>query len=83
MHLFLVCAKLYKSELMQAQVEADVNDMILSTKFDKIHDICMLNKCGSEGVMQVGECKIMLTKMEFKGKCYTCEKYGHKQNKCA
>ena len=26
MHLFLVCAKLYKSKLMQAQVEAEVND---------------------------------------------------------
>ena len=27
MHLFLVCAKLYKSELTQAQVEAEVNNM--------------------------------------------------------
>ena len=26
MHLLLVCAKLYKSELMQAQVEAEVNN---------------------------------------------------------
>ena len=29
MHLFLVCAKLYKSELMQAQVEAEVNNMAI------------------------------------------------------
>ena len=26
MHLFLVCAKLYKSEVTQAQVEAEVNN---------------------------------------------------------
>ena len=32
MHLFLVCAKLYKSELMQTQVEAEVNDTTIHTK---------------------------------------------------
>ena len=32
MHLFLVCTKLYKSELMQAQVEAEVNDVEIMHK---------------------------------------------------
>ena len=32
MHLFSVCAKLYKWELMQAQVEAEVNDMDIMYK---------------------------------------------------
>ena len=37
---------------------------------------------GREGVMQVEERKVALTNMEFKGKCYSCGKYWHKQNKC-
>ena len=32
MHLFLVCAKLYKFKLIQAQVEAEVNDMKITYK---------------------------------------------------
>ena len=32
LHLFLVCAKLYKSELVQAQVEADVNSTEITCK---------------------------------------------------
>ena len=31
--------------------------------------------------MQVGENKVVLTNTGFKGKCHTCGKYGHKQNK--
>ena len=37
---------------------------------------------GIEGVLQVGEIKVVLTNTEFKGKCQTCGKYGYKQNKC-
>ena len=37
---------------------------------------------GGEGVMQVGEGKVALKNMEFKGKCHSCGKYGHEQNKC-
>ena len=32
--------------------------------------------------MQVGEGKVALMNMKFKGKCHACGKYGHKQNKC-
>ena len=32
MHFFLVCVKLFKSELMQAQVEAEVNNMEIMYK---------------------------------------------------
>ena len=32
-------------------------------------------------MVQVGEIKVALTNTEFKGKCCTCGKYGHKQNK--
>ena len=37
---------------------------------------------GGEGVLQIGEGKVALINTEFKGKCHTCRKYGHKQNKC-
>ena len=30
----------------------------------------------------MGESKGVLLNTEFKGKCHTCGKYGHKQNKC-
>ena len=36
---------------------------------------------GREEVAQVGESKVVLTNKEFKGKCHTCGKYGHKQKK--
>ena len=35
-----------------------------------------------EGVVQVGECEIALSNIEFKRKCHICGKYGHEQNKC-
>ena len=35
-----------------------------------------------EGVAQLEENKVALMNTEFKGKCHTCEKYGHKQSKC-
>ena len=34
---------------------------------------------GREGLVQVGEGEVVLTNMEFKGKCQTGGKYGHKQ----
>ena len=37
---------------------------------------------GGEGVMQVGEGNIVLTHMEFKGKCHSCGKHRHEENKC-
>ena len=81
MHLFLVCTKLYKSKLVQAN-EAEVNSTDIMYKS---HVSCMnvawrIKSC-KEKVMQVGEGEVVLTNMEFKGNCYTCGKYGHKQNK--
>ena len=82
MHLILVCAKLYKSELMQAQVKADVNDMnIMYENSIRCMNAAWRIKSDCKGVTQVGERKVVLTDMAFKGKCRLCGKYWHKQNK--
>ena len=83
MHLFLVCAKLYISDLMQAQVEAEVNDTdIMYEGLIRHMNVAWRIKSGGEGVMQIGESKVVLTNMEYKGKYHSCGKYRHKQNKC-
>ena len=75
-HLFLVCAKLYKSKLMQAQVEAEVNNTnIMFESLIRCMNVAWRIKSDREGITQVGEGKVALTKMEFKGKCHTCGKY--------
>ena len=33
-----------------------------------------------EGVVQVGKSKVALTNTEFKGKCHSCGKHGHKKH---
>ena len=82
-HLFLVCVKLYKSAFMQAQVEADVNNMEIMYKSQiRNINVAWRIKSGGEDVAQVEKSKVVLMNTEFKGKCHTCEKYGHKQNKC-
>ena len=79
MHLFLVCAKLYKSELVQAQVEAVVNDTDIACKsLIRYMNVPWRNKSGGKGVMKVGESKVVLNNGEFKGICHSCGKYGHK-----
>ena len=40
-------------------------------------------KSSGEGVAQLRENEVVLTNMNFKGKCHTCGKYGHKQSKCS
>ena len=59
MHLFLVCKKLYKSELMQAQVEAKVNDMeiIYKSLIRHMNVAWRMKSCG-EGVTQVEGAKL-------------------------
>ena len=77
MHLFLVCTKLYKSELILAQVEAEVNDVdIMYKNLIRCMNISGRIKAGGKGVMQVGEGKVALTDTEFEGKCHTCGKYA-------
>ena len=74
-HLFLVCAKLYKSELTQAQVEEEVNDMeIMYESLIRCMNVVWRIKSSGEGVAQVGESEVMLRNTEFKGKCHTCGK---------
>ena len=83
-HLFLVCTKLYKSELTQAQVEAEMNNTdIMYKSLIRCMNVAWRIKSDGEGVTQVGDGKVALMKMEFKEKCHTCEKYGHKQTKCS
>ena len=56
MHLFLVCAKLYKSVLMQAQVEAEVKDVdIAYENLTRCMNITWRIKSGGKKVMQIGE----------------------------
>ena len=70
------------TELMQAQVEAEVNNMEIMYK-SLIRPMNVAWRIKSDrGVVQVGESEVALTNTEFKGKCHTCGKYGHKQNKC-
>ena len=83
MYLFLVCVKMQNSESMQAQVEAEVNDTDITCKISiRCLNITLIFESDSKRVTQVGESKVALTNIEFKGKCHTYEKYGHKQNKC-
>ena len=83
MHLFLVCEKLYKLDLMQAQVEAEVNNIDIAYKRLIRHmNVAWRIESGIEGVMQAGEGKVVLMNTEFKEKCHTREKYEHKQNRC-
>ena len=78
MHLFLDWAKLYQSELMQAHVEAEVNNTDIAHKSLIRHmNVAWKIEFGGEGVMQTGEGEVELMNIEFKG-----GKYGHKQNKC-
>ena len=73
----------YKSELMQAQVEAEVNNMdIMYKNFKRCINDAWRIKFGNEGVMLVEEVEAALTNTGFKEKCHLCGKYGHKQNKC-
>ena len=74
-HHFLVHSKLYKSELMQAQFKAEVNDTYVT--YASLTRITQQIESGREGVMQVGQGKIVLTNIEFKQKCHTCEKYRY------
>ena len=77
-----MCVKLYKLELMQAQVEPEVNDTDIKYKGLIRHmNVSWRFKSGREGVMQVGDSKVAVTNIKFKGKCHTCGKYGHKQTK--
>ena len=80
-HLSLVCAKLGKQKLMQAQVEVEVNntEIMLKSLIRHMNVACKIKSSG-EGEAQVGECKVALTNTEFKGKCHTCGNYWHKQN---
>ena len=83
MHLFLVCMKLYKSGLMQVQVEAESNNMeIMYKSLIRCMNIACRIKSKREGVAHVGENKVVLMNTEFKEKCHACRKYGHKQYKC-
>ena len=67
---------------MQAQVEAEVNNMEIMYK-SLIRPMNVAWRIKSDrGVVQVGESEVALMNTEFKGKCHTCGKYGHKQNKC-
>ena len=79
-NLFLVCAKPYKLESMQAQVEAEVNDTdIMYESLVKHMNVAWRIKSDREGVTQVGEDKVALMNIEFKRKCHTCGKYRHTQ----
>ena len=73
-----MCTKLYKSKLMQAQVDAEVNDMeIMYESLIRHMNVAWRIESGREGVAQLGENEIVLMNMKFKGKCHTCGKYGH------
>ena len=64
MHLFLVHAKLYKSELMQAQVEAEVNDIDIAYKsLIRCMNVAWKIESGGKGVLQVREGKVALMNM--------------------
>ena len=83
MDLFLVCVKLYKSELMQVQLEAEVNNTeIIDKNLIRHMNVAWRIKSDEEGVAQVGESEAVLTSTEFKEKCHTCGKYRYRQNKC-
>ena len=84
MHLFLVCTKLYKLELIQTQVKAEVNNTDITDESMIRHmNVEWRIESGGEGVTQVREDEVALMNSKFKGKCRTCRKYGQKQNKCS
>ena len=68
---------------MQAQVEAEVKNTDITYKSLIRHmNVAWRIESGGEGVPQVGEGKVVLVNMEFRGKCCACVQYRHKQNKC-
>ena len=59
MQLFLVCAKLYKSELMQAQMEVEVNNMEVTYKsLIRQMNVAWRIKSSREGVAQLEKMKL-------------------------